>query len=164
MVRPILLRLSPYMEKDGAEIVGWPRDDREARAWGGNDVSFPVTPGQIARLNEDGDVRAFVGRIQDRLVSYVEVWVDEVEREIELARLIVHPEERGGGVGSAFVMELVQLAKSFGMTNLFLRVLPENERAIRCYRSAGFLAVPKEDQQIFNRGQQCKYLWMKYSA
>jgi len=86
------------------------------------------------------------------LVAYGELWIDEAEQEVELARIIVRPAHRGRGVGKLYVKVLVDRAATFGYAEIFLRVLPDNPRAIHCYEAAGFAAVPSEDQKSFNRG------------
>lgn len=66
-----------------------------------------------------------------------ELWVDDDEQEVELARLIVAPAHRGQGVGRRIVTGLVEHAHRIHPT-AFLRVRPENEAARRCYAAAGF--------------------------
>ncbi len=57
-----------------------------------------------------------------------EVWLDDEEEEVELARLIVAPSHRGRGIGRQLVSELVELARA-GYPDVFVRVHPDNAAA-----------------------------------
>lgn len=51
----------------------------------------------------------------------------------------LHPEYRGRGLGPRAVRALLgYLFDVLGLRRVWLRVLPENERAIRCYEKCGF--------------------------
>ena len=65
------------------------------------------------------------------------LWVDYAEAEVELARLIVDPGERGQGLGRRLVAGLADLARS-RYPRVFLRVHPDNIAAQRCYAGSGF--------------------------
>ena len=93
-------------------------------------------------------VRPF-GLYQDeRLVAYGELWVDDEEAGVELARLIVDPAERGQGVGRRLAGGLADLARS-RYPLVFLRVVPANIAARRCYAAAGFQpAGPKRRRMV----------------
>lgn len=154
---------SPYADDCADEIARWPATAAEARSWAGDRVPFPITPIHIHDWHEDPDVHPFVAHGKSgTLVAYGELWVDREEGEIELARIIVHPRHRGVGIGRAFVTALVELAAPFGIETMYVRVVPENVHAQRCYASAGFIAVPPDERQRFNREQSIDYVWLKH--
>jgi [ribosomal protein S18]-alanine N-acetyltransferase len=92
-----------------------------------------------ARANEDG-VEQFGLYRDERLVGYGELWTDDAEAEVELARLIVDPSERGQGLGQRLVTELADLARS-RYPRVFLRIHSSNIAAQRCHTAAGFTPV-----------------------
>jgi ribosomal protein S18 acetylase RimI-like enzyme len=107
----------------------------------------------VQRWHDDPDVHPFILTDGATLLAYGEVWVDVVEQEVELARLIVAPGQRGQGLGVALVRMLLEEASSTGYPRAFLRVVPDNHVAIRCYLRAGFTVLSPAEQQTFNRGQ-----------
>jgi RimJ/RimL family protein N-acetyltransferase len=62
------------------------------------------------------------------------------------------------------VKALADRAADFNLTNLFVRVLPDNLPAIHCYESAGFTQVSSTDQADYNTGQPRRYLWLKWAS
>jgi RimJ/RimL family protein N-acetyltransferase len=155
--------LSPFSEGHAAEVAAWLLSEKEARAWAGHEATFPLSPDQFRRWHDEPDVHPFIGRMADVAVAYGELWVDYAEREVELARIIVHPTHRGVGIGRAFVKALVDRAGNFGLSHRFIRVLPDNEPAIRCYQCAGFVPVSTDDQKNYNQGQPYNYVWLRHA-
>jgi len=88
-----------------------------------------------------------------------ELWVDDGEVEVELARLIVDPGERGQGLGRRLAAELARLARS-RQSRVFLRIHPRNIAAQRCYAAAGFAPVEPHQAASWNVGQPIGYLWL----
>lgn len=158
------LTLLPFSEDDSVEIASWPRDTNELKTWAGADVVFPLKPEQFRIWHDDPETHTFIGRHKGQLVAYGELWIDESEQEIELARIIVHPASRNKGIGQMFVTALVAQSETFGLVDRFLRVLPENSNAIRCYQKSGFRILPADVQKTFNQRQPVEYVWMKYET
>ncbi len=146
-----------------AELVAsWAVGDEVVRAWcavEGDRVPADV----VAGWSRADDVEAFLlGDDAGDPVAYGELWLDDEEGEVELARLLVAPEHRGRGVGRALTRALsVRAHESHPeLPAVILRVRPENEQAIRCYTGAGFVAVPEDEQASWNEGQRFAYHWM----
>jgi ribosomal-protein-alanine N-acetyltransferase len=59
----------------------------------------PTPPGPINAWAREDWVEPFGLYRGERLVAYGELWADDGEAEVRLARLIVAPGERGQGVG-----------------------------------------------------------------
>jgi ribosomal protein S18 acetylase RimI-like enzyme len=95
------------------------------------------------------------------LVAYGELWVDDEEDEVELARLIVAPELRGRGLGKRLTIVLTAMARETGLKTTMLRVEPDNEVAIRCYRACGFEPLDPEEAAVWNEGQRREWYWMR---
>jgi hypothetical protein len=45
---------------------------------------------------------------------------------------------------------------------VFLRVRPGNDRAVACYRAAGFARLDPDTENTWNDGQPVAYLWMAH--
>jgi len=152
------LRLRPFPADSAGIVSGWATTDEEVAMWCGHPAA-PVPPGQInAWAREDG-VQPFGLYRGGRLVAYGELWVDDREAEVELARLIVDPGERGQGLGRCLVTGLADLARS-RYPRVFLRVHPDNIAAQRCYAAAGFGPVEPQQAAAWNASQPVDYVWL----
>jgi len=158
------IEVMPFGDDHAPEVAKWPLSAQEATEWAGPSTPFPVPPDRFRSWHDDPDIHAFVGRRAGNMVAYGELWVEDAEDEIELARIIVDPSLRNVGIGQAFVAVLVTNALSFGSQNLLVRVVPTNLIAIHCYETAGFLAVPREVQKKYNSGQAVAYKWLRLNA
>ncbi|MGC5009621.1 GNAT family N-acetyltransferase [Streptosporangium sp. DT93] len=97
-------------------------------------------------------------------IGYGELWLDIEENEVELARIIVAPGARGRGVGRELVRALTRQAGETGLADVFMRVHPDNDRALRCYRGAGFLPVDPALAATWNLPQPIDYVWLRYAG
>jgi ribosomal protein S18 acetylase RimI-like enzyme len=95
-------------------------------------------------------------------IGYGELWLDDDEDEVELARIIVAPEHRGKGLGYQLVQALLARALKAGHSNVFLRVRPENAPAIRTYERVGFKPVDAALAAEWNAPQPVDYAWYQY--
>lgn len=153
--------LQPFDPDRAALVASWAVGDDVVRAWCA--VEGDAVPADVvAGWSRADDVEAFLFADADEPVAYGELWLDDEEGEVELARLLVAPERRGRGIGRVLVRELVELAHRDHpeLPDVILRVRPENEQAIRAYAAAGFVAVPAAEQATWNQGQRFAYHWM----
>lgn len=155
--------LVEFREPDAREVARWPTSVEEVRLWAGSAGACPVDASVFRRWHAEPDVRPYVLRVGEVTVGYGELWIDEAEREVELARIIVNPDYRGRGVGKRLVGLLLQRASLSSLPDAFVRVVPENGAAIACYRGGGFSPVPEKEREEFNRGQPVDYVWMHHS-
>jgi ribosomal protein S18 acetylase RimI-like enzyme len=149
-------------ESDAREVARWPASAGEARLWAGSACGWPVDASVFRRWHTDPDVKPYVLRDGEASVGYAELWTDEPEREVELARIIVNPDYRSRGVGRRLVGLLLERASLTRLPDAFVRVVPENGAAIACYRGAGFSCVSEAEREKFNYGQPVDYVWMHY--
>jgi ribosomal protein S18 acetylase RimI-like enzyme len=150
-----------------ALVASWAVGDEVVRAWCA--VEGDAVPGDVVSAwsrADDVEAYLFTEHEDGPLVAYGELWLDEEEGEVELARLLVAPERRGQGVGRVLVRELVERARHTHpeLPHAILRVRPENQQAIRAYAAAGFVDVPVEEQSTWNEGQRFAYHWMVLPA
>jgi [ribosomal protein S18]-alanine N-acetyltransferase len=94
-------------------------------------------------------------------VAYGELWVDDEEDEVELARLIVTPELRGRGLGKRLTRALMSKAADTGLATTMLRVVPDNTVAIGCYLACGLEPLGADEAAVWNEGQRREWYWMR---
>ncbi|GAA2999544.1 GNAT family N-acetyltransferase [Streptosporangium longisporum] len=158
--------LRPFTEAHAATVAGWPTSAREVEMWCAR-TDFPLSPRIVTGWRLDQDVRShllFDGPSDEGdPLGYGELWLDTEEDEVELARLIVAPGARGRGVGRELVRALTVLARDTGLADVFMRVHPDNDRALRCYRGAGFLPVDPALAATWNAPQPVDYVWLRHA-
>ena len=152
--------LLEFRESDARQVAGWPTSTEDVRRWAGSDPGWPVDVSVFGRWHAEPDVKPYVMRDGKTPVGYGEVWIDEAEQEIELARILVNPARRGRGVGKLLVRLLLERASLYELPDAFVRVVPDNHAALACYRGAGLSPVSESEREEFNRGQPVDYVWM----
>jgi ribosomal protein S18 acetylase RimI-like enzyme len=156
--------LLPFAAAHAVTVAGWPTSSAEVVMWCGRQ-EFPVPAQTVTDWQREDDVQAHVLLDDDgRLVAYGELWCDAEENEVELARIIVAPDARGKGVGRVLVRELLVRAREAGFADVLIRVHPDNERALRCYRGAGFVPVDAGLAEAWNVPQPVDYHWLQHDA
>jgi RimJ/RimL family protein N-acetyltransferase len=159
--------LHPFDPAQAALVASWAIGVEVVRSWCA--VEGDAVPADVVKgWSEADDVEAFlfIERDGGSPIAYGELWLDDEEGEVELARLLVSPVRRGRGVGRVLVRELVDRARATHpeLPDVILRVRPENLQAIRAYAAAGFVDVPGDEQDAWNEGQRFAYHWMVMPA
>jgi GNAT superfamily N-acetyltransferase len=147
------MELRPFDAELAATVAAWPLSADEALMWCGQPAGTP-----LAWSAEEG-VHPYGLFDGDALVAYGELWIDDDEEEVELARLIVDPARRGAGTGRALVAALTGRARETGRP-IYMRVHPANAAALRCYASGGFVPVDPELAAEWNKPQPVPYVWL----
>jgi [ribosomal protein S18]-alanine N-acetyltransferase len=152
------LHLRAFPAELAGVVSGWAHTDEEVRMWCGAKAA-PVTAEQVSAWAHEDGVQPFGLYRDEQLVAYGELWVDDDEAEVEMARLIVDPSERDQGLGQSLAAELTRMAR-VRHPRVFLRVHPGNIAALRCYTAAGFKPVESDQAAIWNTGQPVDYIWL----
>jgi ribosomal protein S18 acetylase RimI-like enzyme len=102
----------------------------------------------VARLlgNPELGIAAHIFEGNLRRGYCVVTWGYDLEwggRDAFLTELFLVPDARGRGLGTLVLPLVEALATRHGARALHLMVKPENERALRLYRSAGFQSPPR---------------------
>jgi RimJ/RimL family protein N-acetyltransferase len=151
--------LEPFRPADAALVAGWVTSPEEASRWASM-ASLPDAA-TFARWHADPDVVPFVVREDGEPVAYGEIWLDADEDEAELARLLVAPDARGRGLGRCLARALADEAHGRGFADVWLRVVPDNEAALRAYAAAGFVRATVDQERAFDAGQPVAYRWLR---
>ena len=151
------LQVRPFPAELAGVVSGWARTEEEVLMWCGA-TAAPVSAEQINDWASEDWAEPFGLYRDERLTGYGELWVDDDEAEVELARLIIDP-LRGQGLGQHLASELARLALA-RHPKVMLRVHPDNAAALRCYASAGFEPVTPDQAATWNTGQPFTYLWL----
>ena len=83
----------------------------------------------FARLDDENAALPETGRIAGGLVMF-----PTKQRELCLHKIMVHPECRGGGIGSALMRRALEIADA----PVLLTVDPDNDSAVALYHKFGF--------------------------
>lgn len=154
--------LAPFDPADASIVSSWAPSIGEVRLWCSRGEA-PVPAAVVGGWGRQDGVLPFVLLEAGRPVAYGELWIDLGEEEVELARLIVDPSQRGRGIGRRLASSLAVRASQI-YPRVFARVYPENVAAQRCYLGAGFIRVSAADEQRWNGQQPVPYVWMQYGG
>lgn len=138
---------------DESLIADWLQNDTDCFYATGEDV---YTSEMYRSWHEASDQFGYILMEKDQPVAYGEIWEDVEERDLELAHLLVHPSHRNKGVGKQLVRMLQNECLAYPYPWIFLRIEPDNNRALKCYAGAGFI----EDQSLRNTFDS-RWIWMK---
>ena len=152
--------LRPFDAACASLVSAWIRTPEEVEAWA-SITDSAVTPKLLASWHAADDVHPFLLYENDVPVGYGELWSDDDAREVELARLVVAPDERGRGLGGELATMLCAEARRRFLYDVWLRVVPENTVAIAAYARAGFVRASAVDEEAFNGDQPRAYVWMR---
>jgi ribosomal protein S18 acetylase RimI-like enzyme len=160
----VAVELRGFSDEYAILVAGWAVDAKEVALLSGR-VEYPFPEELKASWRKvDPDIHSYLLFDGDQPVGYGEVWLDDEEDEVELARIIVDPKLRGRGTGRELIRALLVPALDAGYSEVFLRVRPENAVAIRTYHHTGFVDVPAALMDEWNQGQPIPYRWMRYGG
>lgn len=159
-VEPHSLALVPFETHYSAAVLTWVCTRDEALNWAGLN-GLPLDSSIFEQWHADPEVHGWVLLGDGVPIGYGEIWENFDSDAVEVARVIVAPSCRGCGIGRMLVDRLCAKARDAAVKHAFLRVRPDNARAIRCYERAGFRSVPPELASAYNAQQPIAYAWLR---
>jgi [ribosomal protein S18]-alanine N-acetyltransferase len=157
------LTLDDFRDEHAATILGWVRSAEDALCWA--EAPFlRVGPELFEEWHAQRGIVPCVGVLGDEVCAYGQVMEDQVEREAEIARVIVRPDLRGQGLGRAFVLLLSAEARRRGFGVVVARIARRNRAGYACFHGAGFIRLSAADEAALNLDEPEEYVWMQLGS
>jgi ribosomal protein S18 acetylase RimI-like enzyme len=154
--------LNSFEVKHAPLVAGWATSAHEVALLCGSE-EFPFPAALLGSWPKaDDDIARYLLVDGETPIGYGELWLDDEEDEVELARIIVAPQHRARGHGVRLVRALLAHALRAEQSNIFLRVRPDNTPAIRTYEKVGFQPVDAALAAEWNAPQPIDYAWFQY--
>ncbi|MBT9176735.1 MAG: Ribosomal-protein-alanine acetyltransferase [Firmicutes bacterium] len=99
----------------------------------------------------------FVGRLDERIVSYGGCWL--IHGEAHITNVAVDPDFRGMGFGEGLCLWLMREASLRGMTRATLEVRVSNMAARKLYQKLGFLLAGVRPKYYTDTQEDALILW-----
>jgi RimJ/RimL family protein N-acetyltransferase len=163
VIEGTLVRLRPMTPEDYPRMTEF-KNDVEVELLGGGD---PPRPRTLAEVTEFFDEHAkkkpihFAIEADGKLIGDCGLRVEQRSGTAELGIIIGDRAYWGRGYGREAVSLLVDYG--FRMHNLrkvWLTVYAGNERAVRCYRAAGFIEEGRQREQVWSGGRYQDQVYM----
>jgi ribosomal protein S18 acetylase RimI-like enzyme len=138
------------------QLMDWFPDKRALTIWGGPSFRFPYSRETFHEDVRWNDLASFCLRDPGgNVVAFGQAY-ERVGR-INLARLVVHADSRGQGVGRKLISLIMAAARGmFDLTEFSLFVYRDNVPAYECYKSMGFIV--REYPEELSLGESIHYL------
>lgn len=132
------MKLNDASESDINRLMSWFPDERSVNIWGGPNFRYPLTPTTFQEDTHWRDMDSYIlVRPQRDMIAFGQMY--ERHGRINLARLVVVPDQRGQGLGTSLVALLMDRGReTFPLEEFSLYVYHDNHAAKACYASAGF--------------------------
>lgn len=134
--------LRPLLEQDLKILASWDEDEEVAYLMGSTSKDHENTTGWYLKMLKSSNSMMFMVETRDG-IPIGDVELTEIAWRRGEAELVVRIGEKsywGKGYGSDAVLTLLDMAFTrLKLNRVYLRVLKDNQRAIRCYRKCGFL-------------------------
>jgi RimJ/RimL family protein N-acetyltransferase len=157
---PERLALTPFGLDNFDTLSSWIADERAQAVWSANTFPFPLTQDDmedfLSLCHSDAPHREFLKAVDRKTGEMVGVFglkrVDSLGHTGHLSMIMVSPDVRGTGTGSAMVK--AALTRGFavkGFRRMQLYVFDFNTAAQMCYTACGMLDEgPKKEPLVYN--------------
>lgn len=142
-----MIELVRFAAEHFDSLIRWSPDADFLLQWAGPGLRHPLTREQLAKLVADAEGPESTGQLYTALrrddravIGHGELgWLDPLNGNAKLMRIVLAPEARGQGLGEALVRELARIGfEEHALHRLDLHVFPFNRQAVHCYERVGF--------------------------
>ena len=149
-------RLRKAGERDLEILMTWFENRDDVVIWGGPKFRYPFTAQSFREDCHWPEMASYSLRNPARQFCAFGQFYNRNER-INLARLVVHPQQRRRGIGRHLVASLMKVGRrSLPLNEFSLFVYRDNLPALECYRSLGFEITDYPPDEIL--AERCYYL------
>ena len=150
------LILHEATENDINQLMGWFSNEQAVCVWGGPGFRYPFSRETFHEDVRWCEMASYCLHDPDRRFIAFGQFYNRLDR-INFARLIVHPDVSGGGVGRNLLGMLMSAARPLlNLSEYSLFVFRDNASALACYKSMGF--EMQEYPAEMPMGDTCYYL------
>ena len=126
---------------DLLNVAAWITSQRDCEFWAGHALAYPL---RLETLSHDISLSpetsfCFAG---SRVLAFGQL-IDKGNGRVHLAKIIVYPQMRDGGIGTRFVASLIDKATEQSFALIGLNVHPDNHAAINLYKKLAFQFVER---------------------
>lgn len=146
-----MISFRPLADSDLMMLHEWLHRPHVSKWWGDPGTFAEVKHDYLPYTTDEATTRGYIALLENEPIGFIQSYVvmgsgegwweqetDPGARGID--QFLSNPEQMGRGLGSAMVHAFVeQLFQDPTVTKVQTDPAPENERAIRCYRRAGFV-------------------------
>ena len=159
------MTLRLFHHGDFERLISWVPTEIDVITWSGAFFRFPLDATQLERYaestNQPGGRVIFTAEIADDPVGHVEISSIAPHLSSRLSRVLVAPEYRRGGIGSAMIAQAIDFTlDDHHVDRIDLGVWTANTSAMECYRKLGFAHVGTWPQAIHAGIHTIDVYWM----
>ena len=126
---------------DLLNVAAWITSQQDCEFWAGHALAYPL---QLETLSKDIGLSPETSFcFADSRVHAFGQLIDKGNGRTHLAKIIVCPQMRDGGIGTRFVSSLIDKASERLFSVIGLNVHPDNRAAINLYKKLGFQFAEK---------------------
>lgn len=143
-----VLALRPFTPADAAVVVTWFTTPEQACAFAGTGAPWPYTAAALLASIDDPSRQAWtVTAVEapDAVLGHVETAL-VTPTTGRLTRIALAPGQRGRGLSTPMLELALDAARSIGMEEVALFVVPGNEPALRAYARVGFRPTERDPE------------------
>ena len=145
-----MLGLRPYKKEDADTILSWSKDEKGFYQWSAGVMGkYPVTREKFGFVES---LMAFTAFDENGIVGFFTLRnPGEKKDELRIGFVIIAPERRGCGTGKEMLLLALRYAFDIcGARKVSLGVFENNPAAYYCYKAAGFVDVPMEEEEYYH--------------
>lgn len=160
------LQLKRFERRHASKVVEWVASASELR-WLAPSTQPPLTADKVANWPKKNGMAFSLFHVDESdPIGYGELNPMRGDSsQMWLGHIIIRPDERGKGIGSAFVrLQVAYAFEQLAAKRVALIVFPDNIAAVQCYRRIGFTPAGPEYHRFGKNGPKERLLRFEIHA